>query len=95
MDWVDPALANGIGVVGVVFVVGMMVVRGHLIPGRWHSEAIAAAQGQVDRAEERADRWEAVALRALDATERLTEPLEVTAKVLTKLPQPSQEGATP
>lgn len=47
------------------------------------------------RAEDRADRWEAVALKALSATERLTEPVETAAKVLTKIPSPIGEGTEP
>lgn len=90
--WITPAMANGVGVVGVVFMFGLLIIRGHLIPGRWHRDAIQAANDQVARAEERADRWESVALRALDATERLTEPVVVATKVLTRLPNPSQEG---
>lgn len=92
-EFITPALANGVGVVGVVFMVGVLIMRGYLIPGKWHREAIAAAQDQVSRAEERADRWETVALRALDATERLTEPVVVATRVLTELPNPSQEAS--
>jgi hypothetical protein len=90
--WLTPAMANGIGVVGVVFLVGMLIMRGHLIPGKWHREALATAHGLAARAEERAERWESIALKALDATERLAEPVGVAAKVLTTLPNPSQEG---
>jgi hypothetical protein len=88
---VELALANGIGVVSVVFGVGMLVIRGYLIPGKWHRESMQDAHDQVARAEERADRWEAVALRALDATERLTEPTAVAAKVLSQLPNPAAD----
>lgn len=90
--WITPALLNGVGVVGVVVLVGLLIMRGHLIPGKWHREAIQAAQDQTDKAEVRADRWEAVALRALDATEKLTEPVTVAAKVMSKIPSAAQEG---
>lgn len=86
--WITPALANGIGVVGVVFLVGMMIMRGHLVPGRWHRDAVLHARDVAMKAEARADRWEAVALNALSATERLIEPVETAAKVLTKIPSP-------
>lgn len=92
MELVNPALANGVGVVGVVFMVGVLIMRGHLIPGRTHREVINNAAEAVSKAEERADRWEAVALRALSATEQMVEPMAVTAKVLTKLPSPTQDG---
>lgn len=85
------ALLNGVGVVGVVLLVGGLIMRGHLIPGSWHREAMAQANDLVVKAEARADRWEAVALRALDATERLTVPVTVTAKVLSKMPNLSLE----
>lgn len=91
--WITPALANGVGVVGVVFFVGVLVMKGHLVPGKTHREAVLHARDVAMKAEERADRWEAVALRALSATERLTEPVETAAKVLTKIPAASPEGA--
>lgn len=86
--WITPALANGVGVVGVVFFVGVLIFRGHLVPGPWHRDALNAARDVAMKAEERADRWEAVALNALQATERLIEPVETAAKVLTKIPTP-------
>lgn len=88
-----PALANGAGVVTVVLIVGLMVMRGNLVPGRTHREALRESAKREAKAEDRADRWEQVALQTLRATERLAEPMAVTAKVLTKLPNPSQEGA--
>jgi hypothetical protein len=91
--WITPALANGIGVVGVVFVFGVLIWRGYLVPRPSHLELVQLHQHNAENAEERADRWEAVAVRALDATEKLTEPVVVAAKVMTKLPNPAQEGA--
>lgn len=88
-----PAFLNGAGVITVVLFVGVLIMRGNLVPGAVHKEALANAHIQVARAEERADRWESVALRALDATERLTEPVVVATKVLSRLPNPSREGA--
>lgn len=88
--WITPALLNGVGVVGVVFFVGALIMRGHLVPGRTHAEFIGHAKAQIDRAEKRADRWEAVALRTLEATEKLAEPVEVASQVLTKIPQPEE-----
>lgn len=70
----------------VVLMVGILIMRGHLIPGTWHREALRHAQEREAKAEARSDRWEAVALRALDATEKLTEPVEIAAKVMTRLP---------
>ena len=93
--WVTPALANGVGVVGVVFFVGVLVMKGHLVPGKTHREALEHYRDNAAKAEKRADRWEQVALRALTATERLTEPVETAAKVLTKLPNPTREEAGP
>jgi hypothetical protein len=86
--WITPALANGIGVVGVVFIFGVLIWRGQLIPKTTHNEILHASRDAAMRAEERADRWEAVALNALQATERLIEPVETAAKVLTKIPTP-------
>lgn len=91
--WVTSALANGVGVVSVVFFVGLLIMKGHLVPGKTHREAVAHHEKQAAKAEERAERWEGVALKALQATERLAEPVETAAKVLTKLPSPAQDGA--
>jgi hypothetical protein len=91
MELLTPALLNGLGVVGVVLLVGLLIFRGLLIPVGWHRDALNAASKQIDKAEARADRWEAVALRALDATERLTEPVEIAAKVMTRLPVVTDE----
>lgn len=77
---------DGVGVVAVVLLVGLLIMRGHLIPGKWHRDAMTTAAVQIEKAESRADRWETVALRALDATERLTEPVEIAAKVMTRIP---------
>lgn len=93
MDFLNPVLWNGAGVVSVVLMVTVLIMRGHLIPGPWHREAIRIAQERETKADARADRWESVALRALDATERLTEPVEIAAKVMTQLPTPSRGGA--
>jgi hypothetical protein len=82
------------GVVGVVVFVGLLIMRGYLVPKRVHEERINDIQAERDKAEKRADRWEGVALRALDATERLTEPLGVAAKVLTTLPHARTEEET-
>lgn len=90
-DWISMPLSNGIGVVGVIVVIGFAVMKGLLIPGKWHREAMARCDQLIERAEQRADRWEAVALQALHATERLTEPVSVAAKVITKLPNTTQE----
>lgn len=86
MDVLSAPFLNGLGVVGVVLLVGILIMRGVLIPGSWHREAMRIAGTRELKAEERADRWEAVALRALDATERLTEPVEIAAKVMTRIP---------
>lgn len=88
-----PAFLNGAGVITVVLFVGVLIMRGHLVPGKVHTDALNVAAKQVARAEERAERWESVALRALDATERLTEPVVVATKVLSRLPNPAREGA--
>lgn len=88
-----PAFLNGAGVVSVVLVVGLLIWFGQLIPRKLHLAHLKVVQQQADKADERADRWEAVALRVLDATERLAEPVEVTAKVLTKLPNPARDEA--
>ena len=88
----NAAFLNGVGVVGVVFLVGLLVMRGHLIPGRTHREFVGHAREQIDKAEKRADRWEAVALRTLEATERLAEPVDVAAKVLTTIPRPEESS---
>ena len=94
MDPLNPIAFNGVGVVGVIVFVGMLVIRGHLIPGRWHRGALAEAKEAIEKAEQRADRWEQVALRALDATEQLTGPVATTAKVLAKFPNPSKDFDT-
>lgn len=86
--WITPALLNGVGVVGVVLIVGVLIWRGQLIPKATHVEILTASREAASRAEDRADRWEAVALKALDGTERLIEPVETAAKVLTKIPTP-------
>ena len=86
--WIATAVANGYDVVGVIFIVGVLLFRGHLVPGPIHRQALKVAHQAADRAEARADRWEAVALKALDGTERLIEPVETAAKVLTKIPTP-------
>lgn len=88
---INPALFNGVGVVAVVLFVGVLIMKGHLVPGAIHKEAVAAAEGRTAEAEKRAERWEDVALKALKATERLAEPVETAAKVLTKLPNPARE----
>ena len=88
---ITPALANGVGVVTVVVIVGLMVMRGSLVPGTIHREAVAAAKQETRKAEERAARWETVALSALRATEKLADPVAVTARVLTTLPNPARE----
>ena len=86
--WITAAIANGYDVVGVVLIVGLLLFRGALIPGPIHRQALKVAHLAAERAEARADRWEAVALKALDGTERLIEPVETAAKVLTKIPTP-------
>jgi hypothetical protein len=91
---VELAMANGIGVVGVVLMVGLMIMRGHLIPGKWHRESIADCHKQIEAAEARADRWEAVALKALNATEQLAEPVAVGAKVLSTIPTAGEDVST-
>lgn len=91
--FLTPALYNGVGVVTVIVLVGLAVMRGKLVPGETHREALKAAAEQVRKAEDRADRWEAVALQVLRATERLAEPVSTAAKVLTTLPNPSRERA--
>ena len=90
--WITPALANGIGVVGVIVLGGFLIWRGFLIPRSTHREIVAVYQGNAEKAEAQRDRWESVALRSLEATERLAEPMTVTAKVLTKLPSPREDG---
>lgn len=92
MEILNPVLLNGAGVVGVVLMVGLLIMRGHLIPGPWHREALKTAHEREAKAESRADRWEGVALRALDATERLTEPVVVATKVLTTIPTVGEGG---
>jgi hypothetical protein len=91
-SYLSAAFLNGAGVVSVVLAMGFLVFRGHLIPGKWHREALNTAADRITKAEERADRWEAVALRALDATERLTEPVVVATKVLTTIPTVEEGG---
>lgn len=86
MEFFSAAFLNGLGVVGVVLLVGLLIMRGYLIPGSWHRDAMKTCQEQTAKAEARADRWEAVALKALNATERLTEPVEIAAKVMTRIP---------
>lgn len=93
--WITSAFMNGAGVAGVVLFMGMMVVTGRLVPRRMFLERIEAERRISEREGIRADRWEAVALRSLEATEKLTEPLDVAAKVLTKLPNPAREEAGP
>lgn len=93
--WITPALANGIGVVGVVFFVGGLVWRGHLVPRSLHREVVEHHKTHAVKAEARAERWESVALKALQATESLAEPVETAAKVLTKLPNPARDGERP
>lgn len=90
----DPVLANGVGVVGVVFMIGLLIMKGHLVPGPTHREALRIATEREAKAERRAERWEGVALRALDATERLTEPVVVATKVLTTIPTVPEGGDT-
>ena len=92
-EWLTPSAADGVGVVAVVLFVGLLLFRGALVPGPQHRAALQSANDAAAKAEARADRWEAVALRALTATERLTEPVETAAKVLTKIPSPPIEGA--
>lgn len=86
--WIAAIVANGYDAAAVVLVVGILMFRGQLISGPEHRRALKVAHDVANRAEDRADRWEAVALKALDATERLTEPVETAAKVLTKIPTP-------
>lgn len=88
----EPVLLNGVGVVSVVLMVGLLMMKGHLIPGSIHREALKQAHEREAKAESRADRWESVALRALDATERLTEPVVVATKVLTNIPTVPEGG---
>lgn len=88
-----PAFLNGAGVVSVVLVVGLLIFFGHLVPGRIHRAAVQAANDQTTKAEERAERWEDVALMALRATEKLAVPVETAAKVLTRLPNPARDKA--
>lgn len=88
-----PAFLNGAGVVSVVLVVGLLIFFGQLIPGRTHRAVVKAANDQTTKAEARAERWEDVALKALQATERLAGPVETAAKVLTKMPNPARDGA--
>jgi hypothetical protein len=67
-------------------------MKGHLVPGSTHRAAVKDAQDREAKAESRAERWEGVALRALDATERLTEPVVVATKVLTTIPTLPEGG---
>ena len=86
-----PALANGVGVVAVVFIVGLLIWRGHLVPGPLHKEVVKHHKDATEEACKRADRWEATALQALSATEALAEPVETAVKVLTKFPVVGKE----
>ena len=93
-QWLTPGAHDAVGAVGVCLVAAFSIMRGHLIPGKTHREALAAVESRVAEAESRANRWEGVALKALDATERLTEPVAISARVLERLPNPSEDDVT-
>ena len=93
-ELISAGAANGIGVVGVVLIVGGLIWRGYLVPRPAHLELVNLHKDSCAKAEQQRDRWEAVALKALNASEQLAEPMTVTAKVLTKLPTPTpSDGA--
>lgn len=74
---------NGVGVVGVMLIFGFLVITDRLV---WHK--------RLQAAENRADRWESVALQLLGVTEKLTVQAEVTNQVLTSLPVPAGKTRT-
>lgn len=85
--WLTPTTFDRVSVVSVVLLVGWLVWTGHLVPGRTHREMLKAARRDLEKAEERAERWETVALRSLKAAELLSEPVAVGASVIAGMTQ--------
>lgn len=73
-----PVLDIGAG--GLVALVVLAVLTDRLV---WHT--------RLKKVEEELDQWRNMALRSLGVTERLAQSTEVTADVLTKLPDPAAE----
>ena len=75
------ALLNGqVGVAAVLGIVALLVITDKLV---WHKRLKAA--------EQRADRWEQIALTSLGVAEKLTVHAEVSNEVFTRLPDPAIE----
>lgn len=58
-DGISLALANGIGVVGVVLVVGWLVWSGRLMPKATHDAHVALINQQLDDERHEKDEWRA------------------------------------
>lgn len=76
IDWISLDILNRIGAVAILMLGCILVITDKLI---WHT--------RFKRVQERADRWERVALDALGASHVAVRAVEVTNEVLTKLPE--------
>lgn len=77
VDWITAARLDDVGAVSVLIVMALLVIRGYLV---WHT--------QVDKAEARADRWEKIALDLLISAKAGVAAAEVTAAVVSHIPDP-------
>lgn len=82
-----PSIGAGGLLAVVVLTVFRMVVKGQLIPGRTHREALEAERDRTRAAEREADRWEQLALKAMGQTDQLLPVAEVTQRVVSALPK--------
>lgn len=83
MDFISIEALDRIGTLAVLSVVALGVITDKLV---WHT--------RLKRAQDRADRWERVALEALDAGAQAgVRAAEVTAEVIRSLPDPAKERA--
>lgn len=85
MDFISSAdFWNNIGVVGLVVFFGLLVITDKLV---WHT--------RLKRANDRADKWERVALDALVlGAQAGVKAAEVTADVVSALPDPTRPRET-
>lgn len=87
-----PSIGAGGLLAVVVLTVFRMVVKGQLVPGRTHREALEAEQERTRAAEREAARWEQLALKAMGQTDQLLPVAEVTQRVVSALPRALTEA---
>lgn len=81
MDFITAEVLNKLGMVGVLATIAVLVITDKLI---WHT--------RLKKAEDRAERWEKVAIEALAlGTQAGVKAAEVTADVVSALPDPARK----